>query len=114
MVTRASQVPDRGDVVFLDFTPQAGDERAGRQPALVLSPRAYNRKTGLCLACPVTNRAKGYPFEVPLPKGIGVTGVVLSDHVKSLDWAARRATLQARVTSEVVGEVLARLHTLLV
>lgn len=113
MVTRTSYVPDRGDVVFLDFTPQAGHEQAGRRPAIVVSPRAYNRKTGLCLACPVTNQIKGYPFEVALPAGIGVTGVVLSDHVKSLDWKARRAALKTRVPSELVAEVLAKLNTLL-
>ena len=113
MVTRAPYVPERGDVVFLDFTPQAGHEQAGHRPAVVLSPRAYNRKTGLCLACPVTNQIKGYPFEVVLPPGIGVTGVVLSDHVKSLDWKARRASRRTRVPPATLAEVLAKLSTLL-
>ncbi|MBI4578719.1 MAG: endoribonuclease MazF [Planctomycetes bacterium] len=110
---RAAYVPDRGDLVFLDFTPQAGHEQAGRRPALVLSPRAYNGKTGLCLACPVTNQVKGYPFEVPLPAGCMITGVVLSDDVKSFDWRARRAELKTRAPAYVTGEVVTKLATLL-
>src|SRR5262249_45281579 len=78
--------PDAGDLVWLSFSPHAGREQAGRRPGLVLSPRAYNEKAGLCLVCPVTNQAKGYPFEVALPGGLAVGGVVLSDHVKSADW----------------------------
>ena len=81
-------VPRRGDIVWLSFTPQAGHEQAGRRPALVLSPSAYNRKVGLALFCPVTSRVKGYPFEVTVPKGLSVAGVVLADQVKSLDWQA--------------------------
>jgi len=77
-------VPRRGDIVWLSFTPQAGHEQAGRRPALVLSPSAYNRKVGLALFCPVTSRVKGYPFEVTVPKGLSVAGVVLADQVKSL------------------------------
>lgn len=113
MVTRGTYVPDRGDLVFMDFTPQAGHEQAGRRPAMVLSPREYNRKTGLCLVCPVTNQVKGYPFEVTLPADAGVTGVILADHVKSLDWRARRAELRATASPELVDEVLAKLLTLL-
>ncbi len=78
----------------------------------MISPRAYNRKTGLCLACPVTGQAKGYPFEVPLPGGLGVCGVVLSDHVRSLDWRARKAQFAARAPANVVGDVLAKLAVL--
>jgi mRNA interferase MazF len=84
-------VPDVGDLVWLSFSPQAGQEQGGRRPALVLSERLYNERVGLCLVCPVTGKAKGYPFEVDLPAGMPVQGVVLSDHVKSADWQERRA-----------------------
>src|SRR5436853_7917451 len=87
----STYVPDVGDLIWLSFSPHAGREQAGRRPALVLSPRAYNERAGLCAVCPVTNRAKGYPFEVALPDGLAVVGVVLSDHVKSADWQARSA-----------------------
>ena len=86
-------VPDRGDIVWLTFDPRAGREQAGRRPALILSPASYNGKVGLALACPITSRVKGYPFEVPLPRSLAVSGVVLSDHIKSLDWRARKAEL---------------------
>ena len=110
---RAAFVPEAGDFVRLTFDPQAGREQARRRPALVLSPRMYNAKSGLALACPITNRAKGYPFEVAVPAGQGVTGVILADHVKSLDWKARRAEKLGRCTTEVVDEVRARLAPLL-
>ena len=109
----AGRAPERGDVVWLTFTPQAGHEQAGRRPALVLSPRTYNRKVGLALVCPITNQVKGYPFEVALPPGLVVQGVVLSDQVKSLDWRARRAEFAARLPPDRVGEVLAKLGALL-
>lgn len=89
MVSR--YVPRRGDVVWMDFSPQAGREQAGRRPALVLSSKTYNRKTGRCLACPVTSQIKGYPFELRLPPECAVQGAVLVDHVKNQDWQARRA-----------------------
>src|SRR5713226_6707824 len=106
-------VPDAGDLIWLTFDPQAGHEQAGRRPALVLSPKIYNQKSGLALVCPVTNRAKGYPFEVTVPIGRGVTGVILADHVKSVDWKARRAEKLAICPLEIVNEVLARLAPLL-
>lgn len=105
--------PDRGDVIWIAFDPQAGREQRGTRPALVLSPLAYNRKVGLALCCPVTSRAKGYPFEVLLPEELAVTGVVLADHVKSLDWRARKARVACRAPRQVVEEVLARLSALL-
>ena len=108
-----SYVPGRGDIVWLNFSPQTGHEQAGRRPALVLSPRNYNDRTGLALFCPVTSAAKGYPFEVPLPQGGGITGVVLSDHIKSLDWRARQAGLATQTTPRVVEQVLEKLGTLL-
>lgn len=105
-------VPERGDLVWISFTPQAGHEQAGRRPGLVISPGAYNGKVGLAILCPVTSQVKGYPFEVRLPPGLPVSGVVLSDQVKSLDWRARRAEWAARAPGDVVGEVLQKLATL--
>ncbi len=102
-----SQVPRRGDVVWLSFDPQAGHEQAGRRPAFVLSPESYNRKTGLLLACPVTSKTKGYPFEVALPVGLAVSGVILADQVKSLDWKVRKAEFAAAAGDDVVEDVLA-------
>jgi mRNA interferase MazF len=110
---KSAFVPDVGDFVWLTFDPQAGREQAGRSPALVLSPRVYNAKSGLALACPVTNQVKGYPFEVAVTGGGGPTGVILADHVKSVDWKARRAEPLGRCTSEVMDEVRARLAPLL-
>jgi len=113
LVTSA-YVPDRGDVVWLDFTPQAGHEQAGRRPALVLSPAAYNIKTGLMLCCPVTSRVKGYPFEVPITPLTGsVTGVALADQVRCLDWRSRNASQLASVTSQCVLDVSAKVKRLL-
>jgi mRNA interferase MazF len=107
-------VPDRGDLVWLESTPQTGSEQAGRRPALVISPKAYNAKVGLALFCPVTSRVKGYPFEVVLPECAGVIGVVLADQLKSLDWRARKAKLIERASSEVLAMVTARIFPLLV
>lgn len=105
--------PNRGDVVWLSFTRQSGHEQAGHRPALTLSPAAYNRKVGLALFCPITSRAKGYPFEVPLPAGLKASGVVLSDQVKSLDWQARNARFSCKLPAAVVADVLEQLEVLL-
>ena len=104
--------PKRGDVVWLQFNPQTGHEQAGRRPALVVSPQAYNRKVGLALLCPITSRVKGYPYEVLLPAGLEISGAILSDQVKSLDWRARRATPICDAPAQVTEEVLAKLRTL--
>jgi mRNA interferase MazF len=101
-------------LVWLEFTPQTGSEQSGRRPALVISPKAYNAMVGLALFCPVTSRVKGYPFEVALPEGIGVVGVVLADQLKSLDWRARKAKLIERASSDVLAMVTARILPLLV
>lgn len=106
-------VPERGDVVWLSFTPQAGHEQSGRRPAIVLSPKPYNQTVGLAIVCPITNQIKGYPFEVMLPKEISVRGVILSDQVKSLDWRIRQAELIGSLPQEVINEVLAKLGILL-
>ena len=110
---KAAFVPDAGDFVWLTFDPQAGREQAGRRPALVLSPKAYNVRSGLALACPITNQAKGYPFEVMVPAGNGATGVILADHLKSVDWKARQAERLGRCSNEVMEEVRAKLAPLL-
>jgi mRNA interferase MazF len=109
----ARYVPDRGDAVWLEFDPQAGHEQAGRRPALVVSPAAYNSKVGLALVCPITSHVKGYPFEVLLPPSSKVTGVVLADQLKSLDWRARKARLILRLSDHVIQQVLQKLQTLL-
>ncbi len=106
-------VPQRGDVVWIALNPQAGHEQAGRRPALVLSPAAYNGKVGLAILCPITNQIKGYPFEVVVPDGLAVTGAILSDQVKSLDWRARDAELICALPTKTVTEVLQKLGTLL-
>lgn len=106
-------VPTKGDVVWLDFDPQAGHEQAGRRPALVLSPQIYNLRTGLMLCCPITTRVKGYPFEVAVGKGALVQGVILADQVKSLDWRERRAERKGEVGKEVLEEVLDKLKAIL-
>ena len=113
MKRKGAYVPERGDAVWITLDPQAGHEQAGRRPALVLSPAAYNGRVGLALCCPITSRAKGYPFEVPIPEGAAVTGVVGADQVKSLDWRARQAALIGAVPEEVVTQVLQRLQALL-
>lgn len=112
MVTGAGYVPKRGDLVWITFNPQAGHEQAVRRPALVISPAAYNGKVGLALLCPVTSRAKGYPFEVALPAGLGVEGVVLSDQVKSLDWRALNTERIAALPGAALREVLGKLDAL--
>lgn len=112
-MTAPGSVPDRGDLVWLEFSPQAGHEQAGPRPALVLSPRIYNAKVGLALLCPVTSQVKGYPFEVRLPADLNIQGVVLSDQVKSLDWRARKARRADRAPEAVVADVLAKLGALL-
>ena len=105
-------VPERGDIVWLHFTPQAGHEQAGHRPALVISPRSYNRRVGLALFCPVTSQVKGYPFEVALPPGLKATGAILSDQVKSLDWRVRKAKRVCTVPAEIMEETIARILTL--
>jgi mRNA interferase MazF len=105
--------PDTADIVRLDFDPQAGREQAGRRPALVLSPRRYNEFVRLCVVCPITNQAKGWRFEVALPDGHPVTGVVLADQVKSLSWTERRSEFVARCPPQVVAEVSAKIKPLL-
>jgi mRNA interferase MazF len=109
----ARYVPARGDLVWLHFDPQSGHEQRGRRPAFVVSPQTYNGRVGLALFCPVASRVKGYPFEVALPRSGKVSGVVLADQLKSLDWGARQAQRIEPTPPGVVEEVLAKVLTLL-
>jgi mRNA interferase MazF len=118
-------IPERGDLVWLQFDVRvdvrggghtggesAGREQSGRHPALVISPKAYNKKVGLGLFCPVTSRIKGYPYEVVLPETLPIAGAILSDQIKSLDWRARAAERIGRAPEDVVDECLSKIETL--
>ena len=113
MVMFSRFVPDRGDVVWLNFHPSHGHEQAGRRPAIVLSPADYNARAGLAIVCPVTGRVKHYPFEVAIPEGEGIRGAVLSDQIRSVDWKVRKAKLICRLSMPVTWQVLNKLNTLL-
>jgi mRNA interferase MazF len=108
----AKRAPERGDVVWLQFNPQAGGEQAGHRPALVISPRTYNQRVGLSLVCPITSRIKGYPFEVALPRELQTEGAILCDQIKSLDWRVRNAKRIGSVPPSVMKEVTARILAL--
>jgi mRNA interferase MazF len=110
---KVGYVPKRGDLIWLDFTPQAGHEQADRRPAAVISSSQYNRKVGLLLACPITSHRKQYPFEVLLPDGLPITGVILADQVRSLDWKSRRAAFIGRIGEDVLAETLGKLAALI-
>lgn len=105
--------PDRGDVVWLNFDPQAGHEQGRIRPALVLSPVKYNKPAELCIVCPITSRTKGYPYEVPMPEGLEISGVILADQVKSMDWKVRNAEFICSIPEEILENVMQKLETLL-
>ena len=113
MVTADVLIPQRGQVVWITLNPQAGPEQAGRRPALVLSPEIYNRRTGLAVFCPITSQIMGYPFEVRIPAGLPIDGVILADQIKSLDWRVRKVELICLLPSKVIKEVLEKVNTLL-
>lgn len=113
MVEDVRYQPDRGDFIWLDFTPQAGTEQAGHRPALVLSPRDFNIATGLAAVCPVTNTATGSKFEVPLPRGSLLTGVILSYQFRTIDWIARNARFHSKANDDLMWEVLGRIEAIL-
>ena len=113
MVSASTYVPQCGDIVWIILNPQAGHERSGRRPAVVLSPAGYNNKAGLAIFCPITSQIKGYPFEVLLPDGLPVEGAILSDQAKSLDWRVRNAELVCSLPASTISEVLQKLNTLL-
>ncbi len=106
-------IPERGDIVLLDFNPQSGKEQAGKRPAVVISPKAYNEKVGLAIFCPITSKIKNYPFEIVLSKHMKTKGVILADHVKNLDWHARRSHFIEKLSDECLQEVLDKLGLLL-
>ena len=112
-MSKRPYVPDRGDIVWLQFNPQAGHEQAGHRPALVLSPASYNRRSGLMLCCPMTSQRKGYPFEVVVEVDTDHESVVLADQVKSLDWKVRKAVKKGTASIDVIAETLSKLQTLL-
>ena len=105
--------PDRGDIVWLNFTPQAGHEQKGKRPAIILSPKEYNKKTGLAVCCPITSNIKGYPFEV-IVNGKKIDGAVLSDHLKNLDWKARDIKYIEKAHAEVLNEVVEKISVLII
>ena len=106
-------IPNSGDMIWITFNPQAGHEQAGRRPALVLSPVTYNGKVGLAILCPITSQIKGYPFEVLIPEGLKISGAILSDQVKSLDWKARQAEFVCKLPPANFNEVVQKLSTLI-
>jgi mRNA interferase MazF len=108
-----SDIPDAGDLVWVNFNPQAGHEQAGRRPVLVLSPGDYHAKTALAIVCPITSNTKPYPFKVLLPEGLPIGGAVLADQVKSIDRAARQLTIAGPAPRSVVVEVQAKIAALL-
>lgn len=112
MVRQRTYVPGRGDVVWLTLNPRMGHEQSGRRPAVVLSPQKYNHKVGLAVFCPLTTKIKGYPFEVLLPEGLPVSGAILADQVKNLDWRVRKAAFICTVPEHVTIEILGKLETL--
>ena len=105
-------MPDAGDLVWLDFDPQAGHEQAGFRPAVILSPRFFNLKTSLAYACPVSSKVKGYQFQVVLPPGLAVHGAVLCEHMRSLDWKVRKAQYLGRMPEDVLLEIRGVVRTI--
>ena len=108
-----SYVPERGDIVWINFNPQTGHEQSGHRPAIVISPRSYNRRVGLALFCPITSSIKGYPFEVIVPPGHTAKGAVLADQIKSFDWRTRMVRKIESASNELVGEIVGRIMTLI-
>ena len=106
-------IPDRGDIVWINLNPQSGHEQAGRRPALVLSPIKYNLKVGLAIFCPITNQIKGYPFEVKIPERLKISGAILSDQVKNLDWQVREAEFICKLPDQITNDVLNKLSALI-
>jgi mRNA interferase MazF len=113
MVIETNYVPRKGDLVWLNFSPQSGHEQAGRRPALCISPETYNSKVGLALFCPITSAIKNYPFESLLPDDLTVKGAILADQVKSMDWRSRQAQFIASLSPSQLADVLAKIHTLI-
>lgn len=113
MVKSKSYIPARGDIVWLDFTPQSGHEQRGRRPAVVISPKAYNAKTNLALFCPITSKVKVYPFEVSVQSESRINGVILSDQIKSLDWKTRNVEFIDCLDAETMDDLIAKVRSLI-
>ena len=113
MVNKKQWIPDRGDIVWLNFDPHASSEQAGHRPAIVISPKMYNSKVGLALFCPITTQVKNYPMEVQLPPHLKTSGAILSDHIKNLDWRFRKASFIEKAPDYIIKDVLAKVFTLL-
>ncbi len=113
MVITQKYVPAKGDVVWLEFSPQLGHEQAGHRPALCISPREYNERVGLAIFCPITSQIKGYPFEILLPDSVEINGVILADQIKSFDWKARNAIFICKIPDEVFSKVSGKISALL-
>jgi mRNA interferase MazF len=113
MVTDKTYVPERGDIVWLNFNPQTGHEQAGKRPAVVISPKTYNEKTRLAIFCPITSRIKDYPFEVRLPEDCKIKGVILADQVKNFDWNIRKAEYICKTSDETLEEAINKLSLLI-
>jgi len=113
MVGSQPYAPARSDLVWLEFSPQTGHEQAGRRPAVCISPFSYNKKVGLALFCPITSAIKGYPFEVILPPELPISGAILSDQVKSMDWRERKIEYIASLSDQTFNQILAKIHSLI-
>ena len=113
MVKSKQYIPDCGDIVWLSFNPQSGHEQSGRRPALVISPLVYNGKTNLAIFCPITSQVKDYPFEVKLSEDLEISGVILSDQIKNLDWKAREAEFICKLPKSLLTETLNKINALL-
>lgn len=111
-MVKKDYVPNRGDLVWIDFNPQKGHEQKGLRPAIVISHKKYNEKTGLAVFCPITSKEKGYPFETKI-KGKKITGVVLSDQIKSLDWKIRKAEFIEKTTEPIINEIIDKIKVII-
>jgi len=114
VVSRRGYVPERGDVVWMMFGPQAGHEQSGRRPGVVMSSSIYNGKTGMALCCPITSHVKGYPFEVLVPSGLKTSGVILADPIRNIDWKMRRTEYLCKLPDKALEEVTEKILSLLV
>ena len=114
VVSRRGYVPERGHVVWMMFGPQAGHEQSGRRPGVVMSSSIYNGKTGMALCCPITSHVKGYPFEVLVPAGLKISGAILADHIRNIDWKMRRAEYLCKLPDKAFKEVAEKILSLLV
>jgi mRNA interferase MazF len=113
LVKSKQYVPESGDIVWLNFNPQTGHEQSGRRPALVISPQEYNEKTDLAIFCPVTSQVKNYPFEVKIPDDLEISGVILSDQIKNLNWKIRKAEFICKLPKAALRETLNKMNALL-